>query len=64
VKKGVQEACPEIIEIREAKGLDGGAESGARFVSPFALGAKGSWLFAASLSDIPEGAVRAMELGD
>jgi hypothetical protein len=64
VKKAVQEACPEITEIRQVRGLGGGAESGVRFTSPFALGAKGGWLFAAWLSDIPEGAVRAMELGD
>ena len=30
-------------------------EGGVRFISPFALGAKGDWMFAASLSDIPEG---------
>jgi hypothetical protein len=45
VKKAVQEACPEITEIRQVRGLGGGAESGVRFTSPFALGAKGGWLF-------------------
>ena len=62
VKKAVQDACPEITEIRQAKGR-GGGESGVNFISPFAIGAKGNWMFAATLSDIPEGGVRAMELG-
>jgi Fe-S cluster biogenesis protein NfuA/nitrite reductase/ring-hydroxylating ferredoxin subunit len=61
VKKAVQDSCPEITDIRQVKGL--GSGGGVNFISPFALGAKGGWLFAASLSDIPEGGVRAIELG-
>ena len=61
VKKAVQDACPEITEIRQVKGLGGAERGGVRFISPFALGAEGSWLFAASLADIPEGGVRAMD---
>ena len=61
VKKAVQDSCPEITDIRQVKGL--GSGGGVNFISPFALGAKGGWLFAVSLSDIPEGGVRAMELG-
>jgi len=61
VKKAVQDSCPEITDIRQVKGL--GSGGGVNFISPFALGAKGGWLFAASLSDIPEGSVLAMELG-
>jgi Fe-S cluster biogenesis protein NfuA/nitrite reductase/ring-hydroxylating ferredoxin subunit len=61
VKKAVQASCPEITDIRQVKGL--GSGGGVNFISPFALGAKGGWLFAASLSDIPEGGVRAIELG-
>lgn len=60
VKKAVQDACPEITEIREVKGLGGG--SGVNFISPFALGAQGDWLAACAVSEIPEGGVRAMEL--
>ncbi len=63
VKKAVQDACPEISEIRQVKGLGGSGEGGVRFISPFALGAEGNWMFAASLSDIPKGGVRAMEVG-
>ncbi len=63
VKKAVQDACPEIVEIRQVKGSGGSGDGGMRFISPFALGAKGNWLFAGTLSDIPEGGVRATELG-
>ena len=61
VKKAVQDACPEITEIRQSKGLAKGP-GGVHFVSPFALGAEGGWRYAASLSDIPEGGVKALEL--
>lgn len=44
VKKAVQEACPEITEIAQVKGLGGSNDSGVRFVSPFALAAKGNWV--------------------
>ncbi|WP_409190243.1 NifU family protein [Bradyrhizobium sp. RDM4] len=63
VKKAVQEACPEITEIVQVKGLSSSADGGVRFVSPFALDAKGDWLSAGLLADIPEGAVRATIIG-
>ncbi|MBX9649650.1 MAG: NifU family protein [Xanthobacteraceae bacterium] len=58
VKKAVQDACPEITDIIQVKGLGGSEEGGVRFVSPFALGDKGSWVAAGLLSEIPDGAVR------
>jgi Fe-S cluster biogenesis protein NfuA/nitrite reductase/ring-hydroxylating ferredoxin subunit len=61
VKKAVADACPEITEILQVKGLGGGGD-GVRFISPFAIGAEGGWLFAGSLSDIPQGGLRATEL--
>jgi Fe-S cluster biogenesis protein NfuA/nitrite reductase/ring-hydroxylating ferredoxin subunit len=63
VKKAVQDACPEITDIIQVKGLGGSEESGVRFVSPFALGDKGNWVAAGLLSDIPEGSVRSTMLG-
>ena len=63
VKKAVQDACPEITDIVQIKGLGGSDESGVRFVSPFALGDKGNWVSAGLLSEIPEGSVRSMMLG-
>ncbi len=58
VKKAVQDACPEITDIVQVKGLGGSEESGVRFVSPFALGDKGNWVAAGLLSEIPQGSVR------
>ena len=63
VKKAVQDACPEITEIVQVKGLGGSEESGVRFVSPFALGAAGNWMSAGLLSEIPEGSVRSAIIG-
>jgi Fe-S cluster biogenesis protein NfuA/nitrite reductase/ring-hydroxylating ferredoxin subunit len=63
VKKAVQEACPEITDIVQVKGLGSRDDSGVRFVSPFALGAKGSWISAGLLADIPEGSVLSTTLG-
>lgn len=63
VKKAVQDACPEITDIIQVKGLGGSEESGVRFVSPFALGDKGNWVAAGLLSDVPEGSVRSTIIG-
>jgi len=63
VKKAVQDACPEIIDIIQVKGLGGSEDSGVRFVSPFALGDKGNWVAAGLLSEIPEGSVRSAIIG-
>jgi Fe-S cluster biogenesis protein NfuA/nitrite reductase/ring-hydroxylating ferredoxin subunit len=60
VKKAVEEACPEITEIKQVKGMGGGA--GVNFISPFAIAAQGNWLFAGALSEFPDGSLRAMEL--
>ena len=62
-KKAVQEACPAITDVRQVNGLGSGGEGSVRFVSPFALGAEGNWLEAGALSDIPEGSIRATEIG-
>jgi Fe-S cluster biogenesis protein NfuA/nitrite reductase/ring-hydroxylating ferredoxin subunit len=63
VTKAVQDACPELTDIVQVKGLGGSEESGVRFVSPFALGDKGSWVAAGLLSEIPEGSVRSTIIG-
>jgi Fe-S cluster biogenesis protein NfuA/nitrite reductase/ring-hydroxylating ferredoxin subunit len=62
VKKAVEEACPQITEIRQLKGLGGGRQGDARFVSPFALAAQSDWIPAGRLSQIPEGGVLATEI--
>jgi nitrite reductase/ring-hydroxylating ferredoxin subunit/Fe-S cluster biogenesis protein NfuA len=63
VKKAVEEACPQITEIRQLKGLGGGDQGSVRFVSPFAPGARSDWISAGTLSQIPEGGVLAIEIG-
>ena len=65
IKKAVQDACPEITEIRQIKGLASGsaAADGVRFVSPFALNSGGDWRPAGWLDDIPEGGLRTLMLG-
>jgi nitrite reductase/ring-hydroxylating ferredoxin subunit/Fe-S cluster biogenesis protein NfuA len=63
VKKAVQDACPEISDIIQVRGLGGSQQSGVRFVSPFALDARGNWTAAGSLSEIPEGSVRRIAIG-
>jgi nitrite reductase/ring-hydroxylating ferredoxin subunit/Fe-S cluster biogenesis protein NfuA len=63
VKKAVQDACPEITDIIQVKGLGGSEQSGVRFVSPFALGDKSNWVAAGLLSEIPEGSVRSIIIG-
>lgn len=64
VKKAVEEACPEITDILQVKGTASSPSNGdvVRFVSPFALGASGQWHFAAKLSDVPEGGIKALLL--
>lgn len=61
VRKAIQEACAEITEIAHVKGTEGAG--GARFVSPFALAAGGSWFLACTLRDIPDQGVRAIDAG-
>ena len=63
VKKAVEEACPEITDIVQVKGMSSGAaQDSVRFVSPFALASANNWEFAAKLSDIPQGGIRPLEL--
>jgi Fe-S cluster biogenesis protein NfuA/nitrite reductase/ring-hydroxylating ferredoxin subunit len=67
VKKAIQDRCPEIRNVIEAKGLASGpasgggdAGSGVRFQSPFASGVADddeAWQPAATLSEIPLGGI-------
>nr|GAJ37401.1 naphthalene 1,2-dioxygenase system ferredoxin component [Bradyrhizobium sp. DOA9] len=62
VKKALQDVCPEITEVVQIKGLSADAESGVRFISPFALNAEGNWIPAGMLSEFPDRIVRSMSL--
>jgi Fe-S cluster biogenesis protein NfuA/nitrite reductase/ring-hydroxylating ferredoxin subunit len=64
VKKALQDVCPEITDIVQVKGFGPDAESAVRFISPFALNAKGNWIPAGTLSEFADGVVRSMQLGD
>jgi nitrite reductase/ring-hydroxylating ferredoxin subunit/Fe-S cluster biogenesis protein NfuA len=62
VKKAVEDACPEITDILQVKGLAGAAQGGANFISPFALNASGDWLAAGRLADIPEDGISTLSV--
>lgn len=63
VKKAVEDACPEITEIIQAKGMAPSNGAGSvRFISPFAIGSGGQWHFAAKLREIPEGGIKTQEI--
>lgn len=65
VKKAVEDACPEITEILQVKGMahtNGNGSEPVHFVSPFALHAGGQWTYASKLQDIPEGGIKALVL--
>jgi len=63
VKKAVQEACPEVTEIVQVKGVASPREGAVRFVSPFALASDNNWVAAGLLSDVPEDAVHSATIG-
>jgi Fe-S cluster biogenesis protein NfuA/nitrite reductase/ring-hydroxylating ferredoxin subunit len=59
VKKAVMDACPEITDVIQVKGLGAGAAA-VSFVSPFA---DGGWLPAGTLMEIPDGGIRTIDAG-
>jgi nitrite reductase/ring-hydroxylating ferredoxin subunit/Fe-S cluster biogenesis protein NfuA len=59
VKKAVMDACQEITEVIQVKGV-GGTGATASFVSPFA---GSGWLPAGLLQEIPEGSIRTVDIG-
>ena len=62
VKKAIEEACPEITDIQQVKGLGSGSGKGVQFVSPFAIGQKGDWQYVTMLDEIPEGDILTMQI--
>jgi nitrite reductase/ring-hydroxylating ferredoxin subunit/Fe-S cluster biogenesis protein NfuA len=61
VRKAIQDACPEITNIVQVKGL--GGDAGAHFVSPFTHAVQGRWIAACALHELPENGLRALEIG-
>lgn len=63
VKKALEDACPEITDIRQVKGLAAAAASPpVRFPSPFAAETD-RWLPAGTVADIPPLGIRATTIG-
>jgi nitrite reductase/ring-hydroxylating ferredoxin subunit/Fe-S cluster biogenesis protein NfuA len=56
VKKAIQDAVPEITDVRQAKGLGGGGADTLHFISPFANAKDGAWINALDLADLSDGA--------
>lgn len=63
VKKAVEDACPEITEVLQAKGSGLVNQDSAHFVSPFANQAASDWHEAGTLGEIPDGGVRSLTVG-
>lgn len=64
VKKAVEEACPEITDIVQIKGISNATDNDSvRFVSPFALGAVGGWHLVCRVDEIPQGGISAVTVG-
>ena len=65
VQKALAEACPEITDVRQVKGLSSAplSNGGLRFVSPFAATETDGWIAAGRLADIPDDGVRFTTVG-
>lgn len=63
VKKAVEAACPEITDVVQVRGSGKGHDGSPDFVSPFATNSGDGWLDAGLITEIPDGGVRATEIG-
>lgn len=59
VKKAIQDKFPEIVEVKQAKGLGGG--EGVEYASPFASFQKEGWTQVLKLDDINDGDTKIVE---
>lgn len=62
VKKAIQDALPEIREVRQVKGLGSGASDQVHFASPFANYKSDGWQFALKLGELHDGETTSREL--
>ncbi|MEM1362162.1 MAG: NifU family protein [Pseudomonadota bacterium] len=62
VKKAIQEQVPQIKEVKQAKGLGGGAADQVQFTSPFAAYQSDGWTEAADLAELPDGTTKFLEI--
>ena len=63
VKKAIQDAIPEITEIKQVKGLGSGPGNEVHFASPFADYDSQGWMFALKLGELSEGASISKDFG-
>ncbi|MFA5989834.1 MAG: NifU family protein [Sphingomonas sp.] len=61
VKKAITEHVPEIREVKQVRGLGGGAADSVYYTSPFAAHQQEGWGRVASLADVPDGETRIIE---
>jgi len=61
VKKAIQDAIPEIREVKQVKGLGNGPGEQIHFASPFASFKSDGWKFALKLGDLADGATTSKE---
>jgi len=62
VKEAINKHVPEIVEIKQAKGLGGGTAETVHFTSPFAVFDKTGWVSATEVGDLPDGATKELEV--
>ncbi|NJO31801.1 MAG: Rieske 2Fe-2S domain-containing protein [Rhodospirillales bacterium] len=62
VKKAIQDAIPEIREVKQVKGLGGGTPGQVHYASPFAAYKADGWVFAMKLPDLPDGGTLSKDL--
>lgn len=60
VKKAIQDKFPEIVEVKQAKGLGGG--EGVEYASPFASFQKEGWTQALALNNLKDGQTEILEI--
>jgi len=63
VKQAVFDACPEITDVHQVKGI-GGRHTEEAPVSPFALTQLGTWHDAGELDELADGGMRAVVIAD
>lgn len=62
VKKAIQDAMPEIKEVKQVKGLGGGSPDQVHFASPFADYKAEGWVFAMKLPQLADGQTLSKDL--
>ena len=65
VEKAIKESCPEITNIKKAKGgvtTKPSGEAPIHFISPFARNEDSGWMFVCNIDEIPEANIKTMSI--